>query len=140
MRKLTIFVLGTWAVAIALSAQTPPVIQKAPPNPKTSPTSGKQMFTEYCAVCHGKEGKGDGPAATALKKAPADLTTLSTRNGGKFPDIRVARYIEGQDEVAAHGSRDMPIWGTVFHSIGDTGATALRVSNLTDYVRSLQAK
>lgn len=140
MRERIISVMVGSAIAIlALSAQTPPVIKKAPAN-QTSPTSGKQMFMEYCAVCHGKEGKGDGPAAPALKKAPADLSTLSARNGGKFPDIRVARYIEGQDEVTAHGSRDMPVWGAVFHSIGDTAATALRVSNLTDYVKSLQAK
>jgi mono/diheme cytochrome c family protein len=108
---------------------------------RTSPSSGKEMFTEYCAVCHGAMGKGDGPAASALKKAPADLTQLTAKNGGKFPDIRVMRYISGEDAVAAHGTRDMPMWGEVFHSLNrDQGTTQLRISNLTDYVKGLQAK
>ena len=51
--------------------------------PLTSPASGKEMFTSYCASCHGKDAKGNGPAANALKQLPADLTTLATRNGGK---------------------------------------------------------
>ena len=76
---------------------------------RTSPASGKEMFTEYCAVCHGPSGRGDGPAATALKKTPADLTQLTVKNSGKFPDVRVMRYISGDDTVAAHGTRDMPM-------------------------------
>ena len=62
-------------------------------------------------MCHGKEGKGDGPAAKALTKAPADLTKLAASNNGMFPDVKVRRYIEGLDDVAAHGTRDMPMWG-----------------------------
>src|SRR5450755_41791 len=77
----------------------------------TPATDAKKMFDTYCAVCHGKEGKGDGPAAKSLAKVPADLTKISARNNGTFPDTRVRRYIEGLDEVAAHGTRDMPMWG-----------------------------
>ena len=95
------------------------------------------MFSSYCAVCHGPEGKGNGPAASALTKKPADLTQISARNGGKFPDVRVARYIEGADEVPAHGTRDMPMWGELFKSI-DRDVTQLRVASLTDYIKSLQ--
>ena len=106
-----------------------------------SPANGKAMFQEYCASCHGTDGKGTGPAAPALKKAPADLTQLSAHNNGKFPDVRVSRYIEGMDTVQAHGNRDMPIWGDVFKSLNrDSAASTMRVSNLTEYVRSLQAK
>jgi hypothetical protein len=75
-----------------------------------------------------------------LKKKPTDLTQLSSHNGGKFPDSRVARYIEGDDTVASHGSRDMPIWGDVFKSLSkDQNITRMRVSNLTAYIKSLQA-
>lgn len=95
------------------------------------------MFNTYCAVCHGKEGKGNGPAAAALTKAPADLTRISARNGGKFPDVRVRRYIEGLDEVAAHGTRDMPMWGTLFKALSRDTAQ-LRVAALADYVKTLQ--
>jgi hypothetical protein len=65
----------------------------------------------HYAACHGTAARGDGPAAPALKTVPADLTRLSARNGGKFPEARVRRYIEGLDEISAHGSRDMPVWG-----------------------------
>jgi mono/diheme cytochrome c family protein len=99
------------------------------------------MFTEYCAVCHGPLGKGDGPAASALKKTPADLTQLTAKNGGKFPELRIAQYISGDETVASHGTRDMPIWGSIFHSTGEGSAVdQLRIHNLSDYVKTLQAK
>jgi mono/diheme cytochrome c family protein len=133
---LTRITLATFALATIGFGQT---INTVPPN-QTSPTSGKAMFTEYCAVCHGQDAKGGGPAATALKKKPTDLTQLSAHNGGKFPDSRVARYIEGDDTLASHGSRDMPIWGDVFKSLSkDQNITRMRVSNLTAYIKSLQA-
>ena len=95
------------------------------------------MFDTYCAVCHGKEGKGNGPAASALAKVPADLTRISARNGGTFPEVRVRRYIEGLDEVAAHGTRDMPMWGDLFRSLNRDTAQ-IRVAALADYLKSLQ--
>src|SRR5260370_19018118 len=85
------------------------VIKKVPTSP-TSPSTGNAMFVTYCAVCHGKEAKGNGPAALALKKTPADLTTLTARNNGKFPELRMYSTIQGDSETVAHGSRDMPIW------------------------------
>jgi hypothetical protein len=59
------------------------------------------------------------------------------RNGGKFPDVQVKRYIEGLDEVAAHGSRDMPMWGELFRSLSRDTAQ-IRVQALSDYVKGLQ--
>jgi mono/diheme cytochrome c family protein len=104
--------------------------------------SGPEMYRTWCAPCHGVDGKGNGPAAAALKKSPADLTLLSKKNGGKFPTGRVRNYIEGQDEsTTAHGSREMPIWGDVFRSIGnDQGAITYRLVTLSTYLESLQAK
>jgi mono/diheme cytochrome c family protein len=126
--------LGIFAVAAAAQVK----IQQTVPK-DVSPADGKGMFMEYCAACHGTDAKGNGPAAPALKKAPADLTQLSAHNGGKYPDVRVSRFIEGVDTVQAHGTRDMPIWGDVFKSLNrDTAATTMRVSNLTEYVRSIQ--
>lgn len=131
--------LASLALVVASSgiAQT---IKTVPPNP-TSPTSGKEMFNEYCAVCHGHDAKGDGPAAPALKKVPADLTQLTAHNKGKFPDARVAGFIEGDDKLDAHGTRDMPMWGNVFKSMaGGDATTRMRVANLTAYIKTLQAK
>ena len=118
------------------AAVAQPTIKQAPI--KQVPVSDAPlMFNTYCAVCHGKEGKGNGPAAAALAKVPADLTRISARNGGKFPDVRVRRYIEGLDEVAAHGTRDMPMWGGLFNALSRDTAQ-LRVVALADYVKSLQ--
>jgi len=100
------------------------------------------MFTSYCAVCHGTDGKGGGPAASALKTAPADLTKLSANNGGKYPALKVSSAIRGSNDLPAHGSKDMPVWGQVFWSMsnGHEGEVQQRVSNLTQYIETLQAK
>jgi hypothetical protein len=71
---------------------------------------GRREYESNCAVCHGKAGQGDGPVVELLKRSPPDLTQLSRRNGGVFPIDSVYQTIEG-GTVAAHGTRDMPIWG-----------------------------
>jgi mono/diheme cytochrome c family protein len=102
---------------------------------------GKDNFDAYCAVCHGTDGKGNGPAAPAMKATVPDLTTIAKRNGGKFDAVRVQRLIQGVDRTntPAHGVEDMPIWGDVFKS-DDKGTMTLRVTNLVSYVQSLQQK
>lgn len=133
-----VVVLGVFVVSGLLAhAQQKPAI-KIGPVPQTSPVNAKEMFDTYCATCHGVTGKGDGPAALALKKAPADLTRISARNGGKFPEVQVERHIRGVDEFPAHGSRDMPIWGNLFKTIGSDQSAQLRVRNLVDYLESIQ--
>ena len=126
-------------VALGLSAGAAGAQTKVDKGPiKNTPASDAgAMFTTYCAVCHGKEGKGDGPAAKALAKTPADLTKLSARNNGQFPEIRVRRYIEGLDEVAAHGTRDMPMWGDLFRSLNRDTAQ-IRVEALAQYLKAMQ--
>jgi len=131
--------VGILALA-ACGAFAQPTIKKVSPE-YTPPSSGHDMFVAYCAVCHGTSGKGDGPAASALKKAPADLTMLAIKNGGKFPDTRISQYIAGEDTVAAHGTRDMPIWGTIFHSMNQSASIdQLRIHNLSEYIKTLQAR
>ncbi len=108
----------------------------------TNAASGEQMYNEYCAVCHGKDGKGNGPAATALKALPSDLTNLTQQNAGKFPQNKVATSIRGDAVLPAHRSKDMPVWGNVFQNIshGDVAEVQLRISNLTHYIETLQSK
>ena len=128
------------AVIVSCAAASEKVVKKVPVAP-TSPISGQAMFNEYCVSCHGKDAKGTGPAASALKKTPADLTTLSVRNNGKFPELRVYSAIQGDLDVAAHGSKDMPVWGGVFQDMSRTsGEVQMRISNLVAYVKSLQTK
>jgi mono/diheme cytochrome c family protein len=68
---------------------------------------GPALYTAYCAVCHGKDGKGGGPLAKSLKVAPPDLTRIAMRNGGRFPMARIRRIISGEEPLpAGHGTRD----------------------------------
>jgi mono/diheme cytochrome c family protein len=124
--------LGGW---LAPAQPAPRVKYVAPHN--VSAADGPGMFRAYCSVCHGLDGMGDGPAASALRKRPADLTQLGRKYGGKFPAFHVANVIAGADVVAAHGSRDMPIWGNVFRTLG-SGTVKLRIDNLTRYIESIQ--
>jgi mono/diheme cytochrome c family protein len=137
-----IVALVALAVAFAiLGADGQPVFKRAPPSP-ASAVDGRQVYDTYCAACHGKDGMGGGPASAALKVAVPDLTQLSAKNGGKFPELRVYDSIQGDPDMpAAHGSREMPIWGDVFQSMNPPGAAPpqMRLSKLTAYVRSLQA-
>ena len=87
------------------------------PITSTSPASGKEMYVTYCAVCHGTDGKGGGPAASALKVPPPDLTVLSKNHGGKFPALKVTAAIHGEGALPAHGSKEMPVWGALFFSL-----------------------
>ena len=82
---------------------------------------GEALFTERCASCHGVNGTGDGPAASALKTAPADLTEITHRANGTFPAARVVEVITYGGNIAAHGSGPMPVWGRVFSDEGGRG-------------------
>jgi len=129
-----VFALGV------LNAQDKPTIKTIPLSP-TSPASGKEMFATYCAVCHGPDGRGAGPAAAALKTPPANLTQLTAKNKGKYPEFQVAQTLSAKG-VVAHGSQEMPVWGDLFKSVsrGDNDIVRLRVANLTSYIQSIQAK
>jgi mono/diheme cytochrome c family protein len=103
---------------------------------------GPAVFQAYCAVCHGKNAMGGGPAAGALKTEPPDLTRISQRNGGIFPFERVQKIISGDGPgIRAHGSREMPVWGPIFDEISWDGAPgSFRIFNLTIYIQALQQK
>jgi mono/diheme cytochrome c family protein len=142
-RKL-IWVIGALVVfALALGAQEKPqkVIKHVPVTP-TSAASGQQMYASYCAVCHGSDGKGGGPAAEALKVPPTNLTALAKNNGGKYPGLKVTSTLRGDANLPAHGSKDMPVWGKLFWTMsgGHESEVQQRVANLTKYVESLQEK
>ena len=118
-----------------------PEVKKVPAA-YTDPSSGKGMYVAYCASCHGPDGKGDGPAAASLKVPPTNLTQLAAKNGGTFPDAHIMQIIKGDSATAAHGNKDMPVWGPVFLQMGqhDTAQVQLRIRNLTKYLESIQQK
>ncbi len=133
--------LGFFLGALLLPAQEPTAKINKIPVQSTPADSGKAMFNAYCASCHGPDGKGGGPAASALKVAPADLSQLAHRNGGKYPSLAVVSSIK-DGTGNAHGSNDMPVWGPILSSVSPNGTPVVqqRISNLTSYIESLQAK
>jgi mono/diheme cytochrome c family protein len=109
----------------------------------TEPT-GKVLFERFCASCHGTSGKGDGPVAGSLQPRPSDLTTLTARHDGKFDEAALMAIIDGRREVAAHGTRAMPVWGLVFEQqlseqLHTRYTGLLRTRALVDYLRTIQA-
>lgn len=142
-RNYCIVLIAVIALAMMAWAQDKATkeIKHVPIKP-TSAASGQEMYKTYCAVCHGTDGKGKGPAAEALKVPPPDLTTLTAKSGGKYPGLKVSAIIRGEEVLAAHGSKDMPIWGNLFWSIsgGHASEVQQRVANLNKYLESLQKK
>ncbi|MGB0034196.1 MAG: c-type cytochrome [Candidatus Acidiferrales bacterium] len=101
---------------------------------------GPDLFRGYCASCHGSDAKGHGPAAESLKSKVPDLTLLAKNNAGKFPSAHVRIVITGEAVIASHGSREMPIWGPIFHQIEeDVDRGNVRVENLVKYLESIQS-
>lgn len=140
-------ILAAFALlAVAQQAQPPTAspdkVIKHVPVKQTSAASGEEMYLNYCAVCHGKDGKGGGPAASALKVPPTDLTKLSSTSGGKYPALHVSSVIRGEADLPAHGSKDMPVWGPLFWrmSQGHEAEVQQRIANLNSYIESMQGK
>jgi len=116
--------------------------QQKPSVTRPDTVSGKDTFVKYCATCHGMEGKGDGPVGKVLKIPPTDLTTLAKNSEGKFPAGFVAAVLKFGRNLAAHGSPDMPVWGSRFRTIDPVhDPTGQRhVDDVVAYIESLQAK
>ena len=133
----TVAVFGL-AVGFAEQAKKQIVI----PVEKTNPTDGKEMYVNYCAPCHGVDGKGNGPVAGELRKAPTDLTMLARNNDGKFPELHIVSVLRFGAEIPVHGTASMPVWGRVLGKMSPvhTNETDLRIANLTRYLDSLQEK
>ncbi len=101
-------------------------------------TKGRALYSQYCRSCHGEAATGDGPAASALKIRPADLTRIAKRYNG-FPNEKVMDWIDGEKFAVGHGSREMPVWGKRFRRTaeGETGAPG-EIPSLARYLESIQ--
>lgn len=140
MKPITIAVAVSWAALICA-----PVISLA-----DKVDLGKREYDANCAVCHGSKGKGDGPYAGMGEKRVSDLTVLAKKNGGVFPMARVYDVIDGQQEVKAHGPREMPIWGMEYNikaaeyyidvPYDAESYTRARILALAEYLYRLQQK
>lgn len=145
MFRNSLLALGVlFAASLCLAqqdTQSKPAIKKEPIK-QTSAASGKEMYVQYCAPCHGTDGKGAGPAAPAMKVPPTDLTQLAKAHNGKYPEDMVASTLRFGGGPSAHGSADMPVWGRLFQSLDKFHDSSVqqRISNVVKYVGSLQAK
>jgi mono/diheme cytochrome c family protein len=102
--------------------------------------SGGQIYRQYCASCHGVDGKGNGPARRALRIPAPDLTTLAKRHAGKFPYEYVTGVLRFGPGVSSHGSGAMPTWGPLFEYYYNQSSAQRRIQNLCDYLAILQEK
>lgn len=153
--KKALAVLGFVTLSGAAFAQTPPA-----PTPPVSPppateavkaatgpdlgeaAAGEVIYMRYCAACHGKTMKGDGPVASGLNKKPIDLTQLAKKNNGTFPLDKVMAMIDGRQSTRMHGTPDMPVWGEIFSMTKGTDAPSaeIAVKRIANYVWTQQAK
>jgi len=76
--------------------------------------AGHDYYLEACASCHGTDGRGEGPVSASLAIRPPDLTKMAARRRGNYPYDELASFIDGRKDIAAHGSREMPVWGERF--------------------------
>lgn len=138
----------TWAAVVVLVATV--VVWAAPTAASAqqtaeailSGTSGDALFKTYCASCHGKSAKGDGPLADSLRFRPPDLTLIAKRNKGKFDAEKVYSIVDGRQPVKGHGGTDMPVWGDAFKRSVDSyseKAVKARIDALVEYLKSIQA-
>jgi mono/diheme cytochrome c family protein len=133
LRRIVVLAAGLLVPASALAAGP---ISK-------SVESGRHIYLEHCAVCHGADGTGNGPAAAALKTPPANLTEISKRAGGKFPAAHIVQVITYGGKITAHGSGQMPMWGKIFSREGGGGKGGSYYSRraviaLKRYLQSIQ--
>ena len=138
--RLAILTFGIGVGFVAHARQTPKT------RLDVNVAAGKELFHEYCSVCHGVDAKGNGSmydplsAEESRRVPPADLTVLSERNAGKFPADRVRDAIYSKGSIPAHGTPNMPAWGDVFYNQkSNPKLIDARVRNLTAYIESLQS-
>jgi mono/diheme cytochrome c family protein len=131
--------MGILAVSVTFANQNRRIVI---PADRTAANNGQQMYTSYCAPCHGVDGKGHGAAATAMRSQPPDLTLLMRKNHGRYPETHVVSILEFGTEVPAHGSATMPVWGPILGNMNRSNLQdkQLRISNLTRYLERLQER
>jgi Cytochrome c len=105
--------------------------------------TAKTDFQNFCAQCHGVDGKGGSNLGDI--QGP-DLTHLSQKHGGKFPSQEVYEVIDGRKKLAGHERLlAMPLWGEFLQPQGVPKDVAeakakSRINALVHYIQTLQAK
>jgi mono/diheme cytochrome c family protein len=136
------FVLTLMTSGMAFLSARPALAQQ-----KLGAPPGRGSYIRNCAVCHGDDGKGNGPYAPELKAQPADLTQLAKKNNGAFPSGRVVRILDGSEAIPGHGTAQSPVWGHEFGAAekaagGNAAPTVARerIQLIIRYLSSIQEK
>ncbi len=141
-RQATLVGSAVTAVVIAVAAQLYGQDTRRPSglSPAIESLTGRDTYDRYCAGCHGRTGRGDGPVAGSLKTLVPDLTSMAERNAGVFPRERArAAIVNTERPITAHGSGDMPVWGWVFKVLEPSEVRAeVRIDNVVAYIETLQ--
>ena len=144
MTTVTISLLALVStIGLPMSVQSTQESGRKAPDLVLRSLAGRDLFEFYCASCHGRDVKGGGHVASALKTPPPDLTTLTQRNRGTFPAEQVQDVIRGgkRSSIPAHGSSEMPVWGPIFKGLDNRNeVNEERINNLVKYIESIQAK
>lgn len=138
VQKASFLFIATILFAIAFVA-----CDTAPPKNSRSAQilRGKSLFDKNCLACHGANAQGDGVVADTLMGKPADLTKIvARRKGREFPVMEIAKYIDGRQFIASHGSREMPVWGDIFAQEEGASESDLqgKMGDLVSYLMSIQ--
>jgi len=104
----------TWCSIVALTALLGAARQQ-------TPVTGRDIYRARCSMCHGVEGRGDGPMAANLRPRPtnfADSTQWSARTDSAVAD------------VIMRGRRTMPAFGRML--------TRVQVDSVVAHLRTLR--
>jgi len=103
---------------------------------------GYAEYQQYCASCHGMWADGEGILKPVLNVEPANLRAIERRHGSPFPRERIIEFIDGRSPIAAHGSREMPVWGERLDQGVKTSVPDMRkrsmIMVIVDYLQAIQ--
>ena len=120
-----------WLSIIAPPDERPRVFSEDAPGVREDAPAvqaGEKLFQTRCFVCHGRDGKGDGPSSTSLAEKPQDLTDPNWQRS--TPDERLHLAIQGGG-LAIGRSDAMP---------PNSDLTEEQIQSLIAYVRSLAGR
>jgi mono/diheme cytochrome c family protein len=145
MRTTFLLLAMACPIGVAMASSDGPPEKKpadGSAQPVSGDVSGSDTFMQYCALCHGNDGRGIGPLTDvdAMKKSAADLTQIAKRNGGVFPFSKVADTVRDGGGLAGHNPSRMLAWGKIFSAESDPIRAKAIVFEVTRYVESLQEK